>query len=112
MLPPKNRLKKKSDFERVFKKGTGYKDDSLILKTLKNNLETSRFGFIVSKKISNKAVVRNKIRRILREIIKKNLPKIKTGLDVVFIANPGCKNKGFWDIEAVAEKLLYKADMI
>lgn len=112
MLPIKNRLKKKSDFERVFKKGIGRKDDNLLLKTLKNNLETSRFGFVVSKKISNKAVVRNKIRRILREIIKKKLPEIKTGLDVIFIANPSCKTKDFWEIEAAVKELLYRADMI
>ena|SRR3989338_10006461 len=112
MLPLKNRLKKKSDFELVFKKGISFKGDSLFLKVSKNKLETSRFGFVVSKKVSNKAVVRNKIRRILREIIKKQLPEIKTGLDGVFIVNPICKNKNFQEIKASVNKLMRRADII
>jgi len=89
MLKIENRLKKQKDFENVFKNGRGFKQGSLYLKVQKNDLELVRFGFIVSKKFSKKAVDRNKIKRILREIVKVELPKIKPGIDIVILVNPG-----------------------
>ncbi len=88
MLALRNRLKRQRDFENVFKTGKGFKQSSLYLKFQKNDLESTRFGFIVSKKFSKKAVERNRAKRVLREIIKIELPKIKTGLDIVILVNP------------------------
>ena len=62
MLSQQNQLKKKKDFEKVFKKGKGFKEDFLVLIFKKNNLNQSRFGFIVSKNFSKKANLRNKIK--------------------------------------------------
>ena len=74
MLPKKNRLTKKNDFDRVFKKGISVFDYILGIKILKNNLPDSRFGIIVSNKISKKANERNKIKRQIRECLKKINP--------------------------------------
>lgn len=108
MLPQKNRLKKKKDFERVFKKGKGYRGDFLFFKETKNNLKESRFGFIVSKKISNKAVIRNKVKRRLRAIIQKKKTGIKKGMDIVIITLPGIENKSFQEIEEDVNKIFAK----
>lgn len=91
MLAFKNRLKKQKDFERVFKGGNGFKQGSLYLKIIENGLQSTRFGFVVSKKFSKKAVDRNRVKRILREVIKNNLSNIKSGLDVVVVVNSGTK---------------------
>ncbi len=91
MLAFENRLKKQKDFEKVFKDGVGFKQGSLYLKIGKNGLQSTRFGFVVSKKFSKKAVDRNRVKRILREVIKSNLSNIKSGLDVVVVVNPGTK---------------------
>ncbi|HOK00650.1 MAG TPA: ribonuclease P protein component [Candidatus Paceibacterota bacterium] len=112
MLPLNNRLKKKKDFEEVFKNGKSYKENSLQLKFLENNLKTSRFGFVVSKKFSKKAVVRNKIKRRLREIIRKNLIYIKKGFDCVIIVLPDLKIKKFEELEEILIKLFKKADLL
>jgi len=112
MLPQNNRLKKKKDFERVFKKGKGFKEDFLTLKTAKNDLKFSRFGFVVSQKVSKKATVRNKIKRVLREIIEKNLPLIKKGNDVLIVTLPGLEIKDFWEFKDVCDKLLQRANLI
>lgn len=66
-LNKKNRLKKKRDFEDVFKKGRAVKGAFLFIKYKKNELSVPRFGFVVSTKVAGKAVERNKIRRILSE---------------------------------------------
>jgi ribonuclease P protein component len=112
MLPKKNRLKKKKDFENVFKRGQGFKEDFLYLKALANNLKSSRFGFAVSKKFSKKATIRNKIKRRLREIVKINLPKIKKNIDGVIVVLPGLEKKDFWELEKIMEKLFTKAGLI
>lgn len=111
MLPKRNRLKKNKDFENVFKKGQGFKEDFLYLKIKKNNLESSRFGFVVSKKFSQKATVRNKIKRRLRELVKVKLPKIKKGIDGVIIIMPGFKINDFWELEGIINKLFEKANI-
>ena len=89
MLPVKNRLKKEKDFEKVFKTGKGFKEKFLYLKIKKNNLGVSRFGFVISKKVSKKATSRNKLKRRLRELVKIKLPKIKKGIDGTIVVNPG-----------------------
>jgi len=109
MLPDKNRLKKKKDFEKVLKEGRGIKEDFLILKVKKNKSKKLRFGFVVSKKISKKAVVRNKIKRRLREVIKERIKKIDKGLDIIIITLPGTETKDFQDFKITIEKLLKKA---
>ncbi|MBZ9578256.1 ribonuclease P protein component [Patescibacteria group bacterium] len=112
MLVKINRLKKKKDFELIFKKGKGFKEDFLVLKMIRNNLKQNRFGFIVGGKISKKASLRNKIKRRLRELVRIKLKKIKKGFDVILIAQPGLENKDFWDIEEVISKLFSKAKII
>lgn len=112
MLPKANRLTKKKDFERVFKKGKGLKEEFLVIKALDNNLSVSRFGFIVSKKISKKATLRNKIKRRLRELAWTRLGQIRQGIDVVVIAGPGIGEKNFGEIEKIINKLLEKIGIL
>ncbi|MCX6765195.1 MAG: ribonuclease P protein component [Candidatus Nealsonbacteria bacterium] len=109
MLPKENRLKNKKDFEKVFKNGKGFKDGLLYVKFAGNNLKDSRFGFIVSTKVSKKAVVRNKIKRILRAALKSELKDIKKGVDAVIITSPGIEIN---DLNIKIEKLLEKAKLI
>jgi len=111
MLKQKNRLTKKKDFDSAFKQGRGFKQGLLYFKIKNNNLDSSRFGFIVSKKFSKKAVERNKIKRRLREIIKKELPRIKKPIDVIIIINPGLEND-FQKLEQMVAKLFENAKVL
>ncbi len=99
MLPKTYRLAKKKDFELVFKNGEAIKGDFLLIKLLKSQLKNSRFGFIVSKKVSNKAHVRNKIKRQMRAVVLKELVNLKKSEDVIIIALPNIKGKAFLDIK-------------
>ena len=112
MLPKINSLKKGKDIERVFEKGKRFKEDFLILKITKNALSQTRFGFIVSKKVSKKATLRNKIKRKLREIVSKKgrHPSVtRPGMDILLIALPGLETKDFWEIDETLNKLFKKA---
>ena len=109
MLPKVNRLRKKKDIEGVFKKGKRFKEDFLILKTTKNTLSQTRFGFIVSRRVSKKATLRNKVKRRLREMVGKKAKKLKKGLDILLVACPGLETKDFWEIDEALNKLFEKA---
>jgi ribonuclease P protein component len=106
MLAKQYRLQKDRDFESVFKKGKTLSDKFLFLKVKKNDLQVSRFGLIIGKKISNKAVIRNRLKRQLREIIKNNLFNIKPGFDIVVITKSEIINKNYQEIKNDLEKLL------
>lgn len=112
MLPKINRLRRKKDFEIVFKKGKTFKEDFLILKFFPNQKKNSRFGVIVSQKVSKKATIRNKIKRRIKASIRQKISKIKDGLDIVFLVLPGLETKDFWEIEEIINKLLKKAKLI
>jgi ribonuclease P protein component len=111
MLPKINRLKKKKEIENIFKKGKTAGDGFLTLKILQNNSNISRFAFVVSKKVSTKAVVRNKVRRRLSATIENNFQIIKKGFDVVLVALPSLKNEDFIIIKKRTENLLTKAKL-
>jgi len=79
MLPLKNRLKKKKDFENVLKQGKNIKGLIMYFKILKTREPEPRIGFIVSKKVSSKAVERNKVKRRMKEAARSSLGLLKGG---------------------------------
>ncbi len=109
MLPKKNRLKKEKDFKKVLREGKGLKSRSLFLKVLGKSEGATRFGFVVSKKVSNKASDRNKIKRWLRETVRPLLSEIKEPVDGVIIAFPESKNKSFEEINKEVKMLFKRA---
>lgn len=89
MLASKNRLKKKVNFARIEIDGDMHQSKSFGMGVYnRNDNEPSCFGFIISTKISKKAVIRNKIKRTMSEVIRKNLKKLKNGYDVLFLIKP------------------------
>lgn len=111
MLPNINRLTKKKDFDMVFKNGESIKSDFLVLKVLKNQFDKSRFGFVVSKKISNKATIRNLVKRRLRGAVSEKLSEVKGSADIVIITLPGIEKKRFSQIREVIAGIFKKAKL-
>ncbi len=111
MLAKQNRIRKKKDFDFVFKKGASLKGSFFLTKIAKNKLGISRFGFIVSGKVSKKAVERNKIKRRASESVRRNFERIRNGLDVVFIALPKARTADYKDIEGDILNLLKKQNV-
>jgi len=112
MLPKINRIKNKKDFEAIFKNSASFKNNIFIFKIAKNGLAETRFGFVISQKVSKKATVRNKIKRILSEIIKIEFKNIKSGLDIVLIALSGIEKKEFSYIQENFLSLMSRAKII
>ncbi len=112
MFPRQFSLKKEKDFELVFKKGKNFDIDFLFLKLRRNDLKVNRFGFIIGKKISNKATARNRIKRQLKGSILKKIDEIKSGFDIIIGARPEIANKKYKEIDETVEKIFKKANLI
>lgn len=112
MLPKKHRLVKDRDFNQIHKSGRFVGDNFLAIKFLKNNLEISRFGFLVGTKISKKAVKRNLVKRRLRESVRLKLDNIKAGYDMIFFTKPEIVEKNYTEIDNAIENVLEKANLI
>jgi ribonuclease P protein component len=107
MLPPQNRLTKKNDFQNVYQNGKflASKEISVSIVDRKDGKD-SRFGFVVSKKISTKAHIRNKAKRLLRESIWKNIKEIPDSHDYVISAKSGIVHLKFARIDELLRELL------
>lgn len=80
------RLRKNSDFQRVRQQGGSTASRLLILAWKPNDQAILRVGFVVSKRISKRAVQRNYIKRLLAEAVRPLLADIPPGWDIVFSA--------------------------
>ncbi len=78
-------LKKNSDFRRLYAKGKSAVTPYLVVYTRPNRLGENRLGYTVSVKLGH-AVVRNRVRRRLREIYRLNAPQLRQGHDIVIVA--------------------------
>jgi ribonuclease P protein component len=85
MLPFKNRLVKKKDFDKVHKDGQFFSKDNIAIKVIKNGLPDTRIGIIVGLRFSKKAVERNKMKREVRDLFQPKLREFKKGFDVMVI---------------------------
>lgn len=88
MLPRAHRLTAAKDFARILGKGRPFRATGLMMKVVRNDLDVSRVGFVVSTKVSKKAVIRNKLKRRMRDHMRKVIAVLPPGLDVVFVARP------------------------
>lgn len=66
--------------------------DYFLLRIGENNLLFCRFRFVISKKIDKRAVVRNKIKRMFSNCIKKHLLELKGGYDLIFTIKKSVMN--------------------
>ena len=85
MLKQEYRLRKQKDFALVLKSTNTSGTKNILMKALSNNSDFSRFGFIISKKVDKRAVIRNRIKRQLSEIIRLQCDRIKPGFDVIIL---------------------------
>lgn len=106
MLPKENRLKRDKDFQTLFKKGQGAYGSVCGAKWQKNNAGVFRAAVVVGTKVSKKAVVRNRLRRQIREVLRLRINQFKPGYDLVLIVGKGALGKKQAELEVAVLQLL------
>jgi ribonuclease P protein component len=91
MATKRSRLSRSSDFQRIYRQGSSTASRFLVLYSFKRPLETGgegpRLGLSVSKKLGG-AVVRNRVKRLLREAFQGCAGHLAEEYDLVVIARP------------------------
>lgn len=102
-------LTRKVQFESVYDKGSSWAGKLLVIKTLPNGLDLSRYGFAVSRRVG-KAVVRNRVKRRLREILRQ-MP-LQSGWDIIFIVRTPAATADYQSLGNSVRSLLLRAGIL
>jgi len=103
------RLTQKSQYTTIQSQGKSWANELLVMKAFPNELEWSRFGFSVSKRVG-KAVLRNRVKRLLRECAR--LITCKPGWDIVFIARSSVSTADYYQVKRAVEELTQRAHLL
>jgi len=103
------RLTRERDFEAVFSDGRSWSNSLVVLRALPNELGGTRYGFAVGKRLG-KAVVRNRVKRLLREGVR--LTPTRDGWDMVFIARSAAAEADYHSLRSAVEELLSRARLL
>jgi len=96
-LPKRNKVLKRADYLRTGSSGRRVRTPSFTILYLNNGLINSRVGVTVTKKIGN-AVVRNRVKRLIREFFRLEGRRLKGSCDYIFIAGRGSVQLCYEDV--------------
>ena len=115
------RLSRNKDIKRVFNKGRVFKHPALIMFSASRTVHTpvdikttnsaSRFGIVITKKLG-KATRRNRIKRLLREIIRLNKIYLSPCLDIVFLPRAEATLLDFHSLNKIVLSLWKRAGIL
>lgn len=103
------RLRKRTDFDAVYRKGRASANRLVALRLLRNHLPYNRYGFSVGKRLG-KAVVRNRVKRRLREGVRSLT--LQPGWDVVISARRPAAAADYHELREAVAGLLSRAHIL
>ncbi len=103
-----HRLRKTEEFNRVHQNGTTYRTRGMTLKVATGLNEWNRWGIITSRKIGS-AVTRNRVRRMIREILRQ--AELKQGYDLVVLTHPSITEMDYHALKNQLIGLLLRAGL-
>ncbi|HYA38978.1 MAG TPA: ribonuclease P protein component [Candidatus Methylomirabilis sp.] len=87
-LPKSRRLLKPTQFETTLKSNRPWRDVLFRVYATPNSYSYGRLGIVISRRVSPRAVERNRVKRCIRESFRHDQANL-AGLDIVVVANPG-----------------------
>ena len=83
----------------------------MVLVSAPNGSQTTRIGLVVGARIGS-AVVRNRVKRLLREAVRVHLDDLEPGVDIVLIARPEAANARLRDVSLALDNLLRRGGLL
>jgi len=108
-MPREQYLTKRGQYALVYSEGRSWVTSLVVMKALPNGLTLSRYGFSVSQRVG-KAVIRNRVKRLLREILR--LTPLEPGWDIIFIARPVAATADYANLKKSVRGLLLRAGLL
>jgi ribonuclease P protein component len=106
----KFRLTSATDFKRVRRYGKSHAHPLVVLISLPNDLDVTRFGVAAGRSLGN-AVRRNRAKRQIREVIRPLIPSLKPGWDNLLLARSDMAEASFKEIKTAIETVLKRAEL-
>jgi ribonuclease P protein component len=107
----RHRIQENERFREIRQQGKSYSSELLVICVLPNALPYSRFGFSINVRLGG-AVVRNQLKRRLREAMRLRLTMIEPGWDVVVIARRPILCADYHQMDAACARLLRRAHLL
>lgn len=83
-LPKSGRLRRNKSFQAVYRSGKSIANRQMVLYVLPQHGRERRVGFAAGKRLGD-AVVRNRVKRLLREAYRLQQHKLKNGFDLIIV---------------------------
>ncbi len=110
MLKKENRLKKRYQFNYVYRAGTRFGSKHLTLFVTPSKTKNIKVGLAVTKKVGH-ATKRNLVKRRLREILFGQLPKLKQSYNIIVMAKETVTDCSFAELSSELMFLLKKSGL-
>ncbi len=105
-----NKIRKNVEFRAIYRRGKSFSNALLVLYIYKNKKNLNRIGISVSKKVG-KSVIRNRVKRLIKESYRLNRNELNIGYDLVFIARNAANGRNYNEIDEAVKNLFKKAGL-
>ena len=106
-----NVLRRKEDFDRIYRKGKSFGDRYVVIFCMRNDLGFNRIAYLASKEVGNSGK-RNRARRLMRESVRISDAEIRQGYDLIIIARNTINGKKCADVKKSIEAALRRLKVI
>ena len=107
-------IRRKADFNRLYSSGKRYHTPLLTAVILRRGDDepACRVAYVVGRKVARQAVIRNRVRRRLREAYRSLGGPLEGGADLALIAHPAAAAADYWGLRAALGKALERAGLL
>jgi len=110
-LKKRNVLRKNRQFQDVYRAGRSYANRLAVLYVVASGTDTRRIGFAAGKRLGG-AVVRNRVKRLLREVYRLHQAELVLGIDLILVGRQGILGANYEKVAVAVRDLFRRAKII